>query len=223
MPHNAIIMYLCKGKTKIADQSGRAVYGMNCFRSLERWDRGFEGIIICVCIYCVCVILCMLRPCGGLIPRPRSPTVCVETITKLKQMPGTNRGLLSHWWMNEWKVKLRCVYLIKHYSTKTYGRVDVQIHVFLTSALLGGELSSSRPVFTTPGKNCRYPLYKKIGGPQNLYGQEKSCHCRVSNCEPSAVQPVASRYNDWAVPTPVIDKICAVTGDIHHLFDALPS
>jgi hypothetical protein len=23
------------------DHSGRAVYGVNCFRPLERWDRGF--------------------------------------------------------------------------------------------------------------------------------------------------------------------------------------
>jgi hypothetical protein len=28
---------------------------------------------------------------------------------------------------------------------KAYGRVDVQIHIFLTSALAGGERSDSRP------------------------------------------------------------------------------
>jgi hypothetical protein len=27
----------------IADHSGRVVYGMNCLRPLERWDRGFES------------------------------------------------------------------------------------------------------------------------------------------------------------------------------------
>jgi hypothetical protein len=33
----------------------------------------------------------------------------------------------------------------------TYGGVDVQTHVFLTSALAGDEWSSSRPARFTPG------------------------------------------------------------------------
>jgi hypothetical protein len=38
----------------------------------------------------------------------------------------------------------------KHYAMKVYGRVDEWIHVFLTSALVGGEWSASRPGrFTT--------------------------------------------------------------------------
>jgi hypothetical protein len=37
--------------------------------------------------------------------------------------------------------------LSKHYAMKTYGGggVDVYIHIFLTSALVGGEWSGSRP------------------------------------------------------------------------------
>jgi hypothetical protein len=34
---------------------------------------------------------------------------------------------------------------------KAYEGVDVKIHIFLTSALVGGELSASRPVRFTPG------------------------------------------------------------------------
>jgi hypothetical protein len=41
---------------------------------------------------------------------------------------------------------------------KTYGGVDVHIHIFLTSALVGGEWSASRPCRFTPGKSPRYPL-----------------------------------------------------------------
>jgi hypothetical protein len=37
------------------------------------------------------------------------------------------------------KVKLSLCLNIKHYAMKMYGGVDVQIHVFLTSALVGGE------------------------------------------------------------------------------------
>jgi hypothetical protein len=44
----------------IADHSGRAVEGMNCLRSLEIWDRGFESHSRhgCVFILCSCAILC---------------------------------------------------------------------------------------------------------------------------------------------------------------------
>jgi hypothetical protein len=36
---------------------------MNCIRSLERWDRGFESHsrhgCLCVRLFCVCVVLCV--------------------------------------------------------------------------------------------------------------------------------------------------------------------
>jgi hypothetical protein len=37
---------------------------------------------------------------------------------------------------------------------KTYGGVNVQIHVFLTLALVGGELSAARPGRFTPGERA---------------------------------------------------------------------
>jgi hypothetical protein len=41
-----------------ADHSGRAFWGMNCLRSLERWDRGFESRLrhrsLCAFILCLC-------------------------------------------------------------------------------------------------------------------------------------------------------------------------
>jgi hypothetical protein len=45
----------------LAGHSGRAVWGMNCLRSLGRWDRGFEshlrhGCLVCVCVYSVLVL-----------------------------------------------------------------------------------------------------------------------------------------------------------------------
>jgi hypothetical protein len=39
-------------------------------------------------------------------------------------------------------------------AMKAYGGVDVQIHVFLTSALAEGEWSASRQVASTPGKKA---------------------------------------------------------------------
>jgi hypothetical protein len=45
---------------------------------------------------------------------------------------------------------------------KTYGGVDVETHVFLTSAIGGGEWSASRPGRFTPGE--RDPGTHRIGG-----------------------------------------------------------
>jgi hypothetical protein len=54
---------------------------------------------------------------------------------------------------------------------KTYVGVDVLIHIFLTSALVGGEWSASRPCFLSPGKSPRYPFYRRLGGPQSRSGR----------------------------------------------------
>jgi hypothetical protein len=48
--------------------------------------------------------------------------------------------------------------LIKHYAMKAYGGVDVYIHIFLTSAVVGGEWSASRPGRFTPGKELPVPI-----------------------------------------------------------------
>jgi hypothetical protein len=45
---------------------------------------------------------------------------------------------------------------------KSYGGVDVEIHVFLTSALVGGEGSASRPNRVTALE--RVPCSHRIGG-----------------------------------------------------------
>jgi hypothetical protein len=41
--------------------------------------------------------------------------------------------------------------LNKYYDMKAYGAVDVEIRTFLTSAVVGGEWSVSRPGRFTPG------------------------------------------------------------------------
>jgi hypothetical protein len=53
------------------------------------------------------------------------------------------------------KVKLSCAYLIKHYVMKTYGRLDVEIHMFLTSPLIGVEWSASLRGRFTPGERSQ--------------------------------------------------------------------
>jgi hypothetical protein len=52
------------------------------------------------------------------------------------------------------KGKVPVFLLIKHYAKKAYGGVDVYIHLFLTSALAGGEWSASRPGRFIPGERA---------------------------------------------------------------------
>jgi hypothetical protein len=81
---------------------------------------------------------------------------------------------------------------------KTYRGVDVDFHIFLTSALVGGEWSASRP--------CRFTLGKegRLGGPQSRpgqYGEVKIFDPTGTRTPaPLVVQPVTSRYTDWAIP-----------------------
>jgi hypothetical protein len=89
---------------------------------------------------------------------------------------------------------------------KAYGGVDVQIHIFFTSALVGGELSVSRPCRFTPRE--RSPgTHWIVGwmGPEpvwTLWRRENSWSYRDSSSDPFIVQPVAIRYTDWAIPAP---------------------
>jgi hypothetical protein len=94
--------------------------------------------------------------------------------------------------------------LIKHYAMRAYGGVDVSIHIFLTSALLGGEWSASRPGRFIPGKELPVPIVQEVGwtpGPVwTTWRSNNSWPYRDSNLNLSVVQPVASRYTDCAIP-----------------------
>jgi hypothetical protein len=84
---------------------------------------------------------------------------------------------------------------------KAYGGVDVYTHIFLSSAPVWGEWSASRPGRFTPGE--RAPSTHWVGGWVNLRTGLDDVENRKSlalpglePCDPSVVQPVASRYID---------------------------
>jgi hypothetical protein len=52
------------------------------------------------------------------------------------------------------------------YAMKTYKGVEVYVHVFFSSALVGGE----RSAFPPWGKSSRYPLDTELGGSQSRSG-----------------------------------------------------
>ena len=63
------------------------------------------------------------------------------------------------------------------------------------------------PAALPPGKT-RYPLYRRLGGPQGRSGRVRKIS-PPPEFDPQTVKPVASRYIDWAIPahggTPVQD------------------
>jgi rRNA maturation protein Nop10 len=75
----------------------------------------------------------------------------------------------------------------------------------LTSVLDGGRWSTPRPGHFTPW-NTRYPSYRRLGGPQGWCGKMRKIST-PSGFDPRTVQPLASRYTDWAISAPNIKVV----------------
>jgi hypothetical protein len=60
-----------------------------------------------------------------------------------------------------------------------------------------GEGSGSRPGRSLPLGKTRYPLYRRLGGPQGLSGQLQKTSTPQA-FDPHTFNPVASRYTDYA-------------------------
>jgi len=54
------------------------------------------------------------------------------------------------------------------------------------------------PAALPPGKT-RYPLYRRLGGPRGRSGRVREIS-PLPEFDPRTVQPVASRYTEWAIP-----------------------
>ena len=61
------------------------------------------------------------------------------------------------------------------------------------------------PATLRPGKT-QYPLYRRLGGPQGWSGQVRKIS-PPPGFDPRTVQPVASRYTDYAIPALKIPMI----------------
>jgi len=67
----------------------------------------------------------------------------------------------------------------------------------MTTALEWGEGSASRPSCSLPPGKTRYPLYRRLGEPQGRSGQVRKIS-PPPGFDPRTVQPVVSRYTDYA-------------------------
>jgi len=83
----------------------------------------------------------------------------------------------------------------------------------MTTALEGGEWSAARPGRTLPPEKTRYPFYRRLGVPQGWSG-------RAENLIPigirsQTVQPVVSRYTDWATRPTTRITVLYIKTDLH--------
>jgi len=107
-------------------------------------------------------------------------------------IPGRTRHVLVHIDKGKGKVHPRTGHEgpegEKRYSSTLY----------LTSALDGGGWSTPRSGRFTPGKETRYPLYRKLGRPQGRSGRVRKMS-PPPVFDPRTFQPVASSYIDYAM------------------------
>ena len=82
-------------------------------------------------------------------------------------------------------------------AVRSIGGVKVQLFSFMTTAIEVGKESASRPGRSLPLGKTRYPLYRRLGGPQGRAGQVRKIS-PPSGFDRQTVQPVASRYTDYA-------------------------
>ena len=69
--------------------------------------------------------------------------------------------------------------------------------LFLDHDTRRGEGSASRPGRCLPSEKTRYLLYRRLGGPQGRSGRVRKISS-PPGFDPRTVQPVASRYTDYA-------------------------
>ena len=77
--------------------------------------------------------------------------------------------------------------------------VEVQFYSFFNLGARWGGWSTPCPRPIYPPRMTRYPLYRSLSGLWDRYGRVRKISPR-SEIRPPYVQPVASRYADWAIP-----------------------
>jgi hypothetical protein len=80
--------------------------------------------------------------------------------------------------------------------------VEVELYSFLTLKLEGVCGQHYAPAALPPGKT-RYPLYRRLGGPQGRSGRVRKIS-PPPGFDPQTVQPVVSRYIDWNISAGIL-------------------
>ena len=108
------------------------------------------------------------------------------------------------------QVKVKCTFVqaLRLCTGRTAHRGSRGIALlFLDHGTRRGEGSASRPGRSlSPGKT-RYPLYRRLDGPQGRSGKVRKMS-PPPGFDLRTAQPVASRYTDWAIPAHIYQVVC---------------
>jgi len=127
----------------------------------------------------------------------------MDGVTETCRVSFQNKINLRHWWLwlvlrKNVKVKCTVVQALWLCTGRTAHRGSRGVALlFLDHGTRGCEGSASRPGRSLPPGKTRYPLYRKLGGPQGRSGQVRKIS-PPPGFDPRASQPVASRYVDHA-------------------------
>jgi hypothetical protein len=87
-----------------------------------------------------------------------------------------------------------------HPRTGHGGTEGKEVYSFFNPGARRGWVVNATPSRFTPGKDL-LPLYRRLGGPQGRSGRVQKISL-PPGFDPRTVQPVASRYTDYAIPAP---------------------
>ena len=82
------------------------------------------------------------------------------------------------------------------------GGVEVQLYSFFNLGARWGEWLTPRLGRFTPMKETRYPLYRRLDGPQGRSGPVRKIHT-PPEFDPRTVQLVASRCTHYVIPAQI--------------------
>ena len=85
--------------------------------------------------------------------------------------------------------------------------VEVKLYFSMTAALEWGEWSAARPGRTLPPGKTRYPLYRRLGGPQGRSGRAENL--APPGFDPRTVQPVAQSHYRLSYPAHICTLVPA--------------
>ena len=71
----------------------------------------------------------------------------------------------------------------------------MKVYFFFDLGARWGGWSAQDPYRFTPGKETRYPFYRRLGGPEGWPGRVQKIS-PVPEFDPRTVQPLASPYTD---------------------------
>ena len=101
--------------------------------------------------------------------------------------------------METHKKKIKFLKFTLNKPRRPGGGVEVWFYSFFDLDPRWGGWSTPRPRRFTRGNETRYPLYRRMGGPQGRSGRVRKIP-PPPRSDPRPVQPVASRYTDWSIP-----------------------